>query len=130
MVKRLLFLCEGNSFRSQIAEGFARHRAPKGVLVRSGGLKPGGSVHPVAVQLMAELGIDISRHVPKDIDLTFAERADRIIVMGCDPKALPPSVLDRVEDWAVPDPKAGGPDKARRVRDDIERRVRELLEGL
>ncbi len=129
MVRRLLFVCVGNSFRSQIAEGFARRQAPKDVLVKSGGLMPAESVDPVAVELMAERGIDISRHSTKAVDTAFAQRADRIIVMGCDPEeACPAEVLDRVEDWALPDPKGMEIEEGRRVRDEIEKRVRQLLE--
>lgn len=131
MVKRMLFVCVGNSFRSQIAEGFARHLAPPNVLVRSGGLKPAMEVSPLAIQLMAEKGIDISRHQPKEVDLAFARRADRIIVMGCDPKkACPAEVLDRTEDWDIPDPMGMDRDEARKLRDEIERRMRRLVEEL
>ncbi len=131
MVKRILFVCVGNSFRSQIAEGFARHLAPPNVLVRSGGLKPAMEVSPLAIQLMAEKGIDISRHQPKEVDLAFARKADRIIVMGCDPKeACPAEVLDRTEDWDIPDPMGMDRDEARKLRDEIERRMRRLVEEL
>jgi protein-tyrosine-phosphatase len=131
MVKRLLFVCIGNSARSQMAEGFARHLAPKGVLVRSGGLKPADRVHPLAVELMAERGIDISRHRPKEVDLAFARSADHIIVMGCDPQeACPAEVLERVESWDLPEPSGMDREGAQALRDEIERRVRLLLENL
>lgn len=131
MVKRILFVCVGNSFRSQIAEGFARHLAPQRVLVKSGGLKPASRVDPLAVQLMAEKGIDISRHEPKDIDLAFARNAPRVVVMGCDPEeACPAEILDRVESWDLPDPGGLSLVERRGLRDDIERRVATLLRDL
>lgn len=131
MARRVLFVCVGNSFRSQIAEGFARRMAPQGVLVKSGGLRPAGRVDPVAVQLMAEKGIDITRHEPKDIDLAFARQARRVVVMGCDPEeACPAEILDRVEAWNLPNPGGLSPEESRRLRDDIERRVKALLEEL
>lgn len=128
MVKRLLFICVGNSFRSQMAEGYARSLAPKGVLVRSGGVKPKEQVDPMAVRLMAEDGVDISRHHPKEVDLAFARRADRIVVMGCDPEeACPPDVLERVEDWSLPDPKGMEYGGAKAVRNEVRKRVADLL---
>lgn len=131
MVKRVLFVCVGNAFRSQVAEGFARALAPRGVLVRSGGAKPASALSGVAVQLMAEEGIDISRHHPKEVDRAFARRADRIVVMGCDPaEACPAEALDRTESWDLPDPKGLGVEEARPLRDEIERRVRGLLADL
>ncbi len=131
MAKRVLFVCVGNSFRSQIAEGFARVMAPPRVLVKSGGLRPAGRVDPVAVQLMAERGVDISRHEPKEIDLAFARQARRVIVMGCDPEeACPAEILDRVESWDLPAPDGMSLGESRALRDDIERRVEELVQGL
>lgn len=131
MAKRVLFVCVGNSFRSQMAEGFARAQAPRGVLVRSGGLKPAPEVSPLAVRLMAERGVDISRHHPKEIDLAFARQADRIVVMGCDPaEACPAEVLDRTESWDLPDPHGSDETTGRRIRDEIERRVQGLMDGL
>ncbi|MFQ5838446.1 MAG: low molecular weight phosphatase family protein [Thermoplasmata archaeon] len=131
MVRRFLFICVGNSFRSQMAEGFARQLAPKGVLIKSGGLKPAKALSAMAVELMAERGIDISRQEPKEVDVAFARRADRIVVMGCDPEeACPAEVLDRVENWSLPNPRGMEYDAAREVRDGVERRVRELVESL
>lgn len=131
MVKRILFVCVGNSFRSQIAEGFARRMAPQGVLVRSGGLRPAGRVDPVAVRLMAERGVDISRHEPKEIDLAFARQARRVVVMGCDPaEACPAEILDRVESWDLPAPDGLSREEGRALRDDIARRVGGLLQDL
>ncbi|MFQ5552237.1 MAG: low molecular weight phosphatase family protein [Thermoplasmata archaeon] len=131
MVKRVLFICVGNSFRSQMAEGFARHYAPRGVLVRSGGVNPASGLSPAAVRLMGERDIDISLHVPKFVDMAFASQADRIVTMGCTPEeACPAEVLDRAEEWALADPSGMGAEEARGLRDEIERRVKALLEQL
>lgn len=131
MVKRVLFICVGNSFRSQMAEGFARHLAPRGVLIRSGGLRPTLDLDPLAVQLMAEKGIDISSHRPKEVDLSFARNADRIVVMGCNPEeACPAEILDRAENWDLPEPSRLDDQGARELRDEIEKRVRRLLDEL
>ncbi len=113
-----------------MAEGYARSMAPKGVLVRSGGLKPAEDVHPLAIKLMAEDGIDISRHRPKDVDMAFARQADGIIVMGCDPEeACPAEVLDRVEEWDLPDPNGLEEEAARALGEEVRQRVKRLLAG-
>jgi arsenate reductase len=131
MVKRVLFICVGNSFRSQMAEGFARHHAPRGVLVRSGGVRPAAEVSPAAVRLMWEREIDISRHTPKEVDVAFASQSDRIVTMGCSPEeACPAEVLDRAEEWSLPDPGGMGETEARALRDAIEGRTRALLDEL
>ncbi|MDX1534530.1 MAG: arsenate reductase ArsC [Thermoplasmata archaeon] len=131
MVKRVLFICVGNSFRSQMAEGFARRYARRGILVRSGGVKPALEISPFAVGLMAERGVDISRHTPKEVDMAFASQADRIVTMGCSPEeACPVDVLDRAEEWALPDPGGMGEAEARALRDEIETRTRALLDEL
>ncbi|MEE8199404.1 MAG: arsenate reductase ArsC [Thermoplasmata archaeon] len=131
MVKRVLFICVGNSFRSQMAEGFARHYAPRGVLVRSGGVKPASEVSPAAVRLMGERGIDISRHTPKQVDRAFASQADRIVTMGCSPEeACPADVLDRAEEWSLSDPGGMGEAEARELRDEIDTRTQALLKEL
>lgn len=128
MVKRVLFICVGNSFRSQMAEGFARRHAPRGVLVRSGGIKPAAEVSPAAIRLMGERDIDISRHTPKEVDMAFAGQADRIVTMGCSPEqACPAEVLDLAEEWSLPDPGGMGETEARGLRDAIETRTRALL---
>lgn len=131
MVKRVLFVCVGNSFRSQMAEGFARHLAPRGVLVRSGGVKPALGVSPAAVHLMAEKDIDISLHVPKEVDMAFASQADQVVTMGCSPEeACPGLVLEGAEEWPIPDPEGLDEGEVREMRDEIERRVQTLLDEL
>ncbi len=131
MVERVLFICVGNSFRSQMAEGFARHYATPRVLVRSGGMKPASEVSPAAIRLMWERGIDISRHTPKAVDMAFASQADRIVTMGCSPEdACPADLLDRAEEWSLPDPGGMGEAEARELRDAIDHRTQALLDEL
>lgn len=127
--KRILFACVGNAFRSQIAEGFARAYArPGAVEVRSGGTQPAGFVHPGAIRVMREKGIDISRQTSKPIDLAFAGQAEAFITL-CGPvdDACPARIAQRAIDWSLPDPSWSTDEEQRRIRDLIEQRVKELL---
>lgn len=128
---KVLFLCVANMARSQMAEGFARHYGGDRLEVRSGGTHPGRRISQSAVQVMADRGIDLRGQIPKGIDLEFAEQADRIITMGCSvEEACPARLLPKVEDWNFPDPAGGSLDDYRSIRDDIERRVLQLLREL
>lgn len=124
---RVLFACVGNSARSQMAEGLCRALSADGVICKSGGSKPAGRLQPQAVSAMAERGIDISHHQSKPIDEQFAADADLIVVMGCGDDACPAFLGKPLEDWDLADPKGGSLEAVRQVRDDIERRVRRLL---
>ena len=124
---RVLFACVGNSARSQMAEGFCRALAADGVICKSGGSKPAGTLQPESVKAMAERGIDITRHHSKPIDEKFAATADLIVVMGCGDDACPAFLGKPLEDWELGDPKGASLADVRKIRDDIERRVRQLL---
>jgi arsenate reductase (thioredoxin) len=129
IVKRILFACVGNSFRSQIAEGFARVYAREGSIdVRSGGTRPFGFVSPSAVRLMLEKGIDISKQTSKPLDLAFAERADAFVTL-CGPldDACPARLAQRAIDWNIPDPDSMDLAGQKRIRDEIEGHVKSLL---
>ena len=107
----IVFLCVANSARSQIAEGLARATAPQGWSVSSAGSDP-ATLNPFAVQAMGEIGIDISGHRSKGLDVVAVERAD-IVVTLCAEEACPttPPSVERI-DWAMPDPAAvGGTDE-------------------
>jgi arsenate reductase (thioredoxin) len=130
MAKRLavLFACVGNSARSQMAEGFAKALGGDRVEARSGGSRPLGHVLPEAVAAMRERGIDISGHASRGFDEAWVREAcDLVVTMGCGDDACPAFVGKPIEDWDLPDPKDRPMAEFRRVRDDIERRVRELL---
>jgi protein-tyrosine-phosphatase len=124
---RVFFACVGNSGRSQMAEGFCRALAADGVECKSGGSRPSGRLQPEAVQAMAERGIDISKGTSKAIDEAFAAACDLIVVMGCGDDACPAFIGKPIEDWELEDPKGAPIGHVRKVRDDIERRVRRLL---
>ncbi len=127
--QRILFVCVENSCRSQMAEGFARKAERPGVEVYSAGSRPSGQVNPRAVQFMAEVGVDLDVQRSKSLaDVPTGEYA-AVVTMGCG-DACPSSIaaLQRV-DWDLPDPKHLDDDAFRRVRDEIGRRVDELLSG-
>lgn len=125
----VLFLCVHNAGRSQMARGFAHHLAGGAIDVFSGGSAPADAINPVAVKAMAEVGIDITSEHPKRWTDDNVRSADVVITMGCgDTCPVFPGI--RYEDWTVVDPHGADMDTVRMVRDDIERRVRELLESL
>lgn len=127
-MKRVLFVCIENANRSQMAEAFARMYGGDQVEALSAGSAPSGQINPKAIRFMAEVGYDLRQHASKslaDIDGGF----DAVVTMGCG-DSCPWVPAKRREDWALPDPKHLDDDGYRAVRDDIARRVRDLLERL
>jgi protein-tyrosine-phosphatase len=125
----VLFLCVHNAGRSQMALGWFDHLAGGRATARSGGSEPADQVNPVAVQAMAEVGIDIASQAPRrwtDGDLAHA---DVVVTMGCG-DTCPYVPGTRYEDWPVADPAGQGIDAVRAIRDEIGRRVQELLHSL
>ena len=125
----VLFLCVHNAGRSQMALGFFQHHAGDRAIGWSGGSKPGEQINPVAVQVMAERGIDIAGEFPKPWTDEIVRAADAVITMGCG-DACPIFPGKRYEEWTLPDPAGWTPDGMRPVRDEIERRVLNLLAEL
>ena len=125
----VLFLCVHNAGRSQMALGFFEHHAAGRAIAWSGGSEPTTEVNPAAVAAMAERGIDISAEYPKPWTDEVVRAADVVISMGCG-DACPIFPGKRYEDWEVADPADQDVASVRPIRDDIERRVRGLLEGL
>ncbi|MEV4709119.1 metalloregulator ArsR/SmtB family transcription factor [Actinoplanes sp. NPDC049316] len=130
---RVLFLCTGNSSRSQMAEALLRHRTAGSVQAFSAGSKP-KPVHPYAVSVMAERGIDLSRATPKHLDQFSGQRFDRVITLCDRVKEICPEFPGhpRPVHWSIPDPAAdpGSPPAFQRVADDLARRVGFLLHTL
>ena len=126
--RRVLFVCVENSNRSQMAEAFARMQGGDSVEASSAGSRPSGVINPKAIRFMAELGYDLAAHRSKSLDEVDGD-FDAVVTMGCGDNC--PWVPARIrEDWALPDPKAMDDDGYRAVRDEIARRVRQLLEAL
>jgi len=125
----VLFVCVHNAGRSQMAAGWLRHLAADAVEVRSAGSEPADQINPVAVQAMAEVGIDITAEQPKKLDYDTAQRSDVIITMGCG-DACPVFPGKRYEDWKLTDPAGQSLEVVRAVRDDIRCRVEQLVAQL
>ena len=124
--KRVLFVCVENSCRSQIAEAFARMHGGENVEAFSAGSRPSGKVNPKAIEIMKEIGYDLSTHESKSLDEIPQVDYDFVATMGCGDECPFVRALRR-EDWQIPDPKDMPPDEFRKVRDEIERRVRAVL---
>ena len=125
----VLFLCTHNAGRSQMAMGFFTHVAGDAAVAWSGGSEPGNEVNPAAVEAMAERGIDISHEYPKPWTDEIVQAADVVVTMGCG-DACPIFPGRRYEEWILDDPAGMGVEGVRPIRDEIERRVRQLLNEL
>ena len=125
----VLFVCVHNAGRSQMAAGLLASLGAGRVAVRSAGSEPADEINPVAVQAMREIGIDISRELPKPLTDAAAREADIVITMGCG-DACPVYPGKRYEDWELDDPAGRGIEEVRVIRDGIEARVRALLASL
>ena len=125
----VLFLCVHNAGRSQMAAALLEHHGRGRVRVRSAGSAPAEQVNPAVVEVMDEFGIDVSREVPRKLLTEDVAASDVVVTMGCG-DACPIFPGKRYEDWELSDPAGKGPDEVRAVRDEIDRRVRQLLEEL
>ena len=125
--KTILFVCVENAGRSQMAEGFFKKYAPEGFVPASAGTKPISQINPLAIQVMNEIGIDISKQKPKDLSEDMMRNSDEIINMGCmDNNFCPTLFIPKVIDWGIEDPKGKQIEQVREIRDEIERRIKEL----
>jgi arsenate reductase (thioredoxin) len=125
-MKYVLFVCTHNAGRSQIAQAFFERHAPADLRAESAGQEPSAAIWPNVIEAMREVGIDISNRRPKKIDLEMQLHADRGITLNCQGEC--PYLIGTVEDWDVDDPAGQPLEKVREIRDDIERRVRELVD--
>lgn len=125
----VLFLCTHNAGRSQMALGWFNHIAGARAVAWSGGSEPGTEINPSAVAVMHEVGIDIRQEFPKPWTDEIVRAADVVVTMGCG-DACPVFPGKRYLDWTLEDPAGQGVDAVRPIRDEIERRVRELLDQL
>ena len=125
----VLFVCVHNAGRSQMAAGLLEQLARGRVNVRTAGSDPADEINPVAVAAMAEVGVDLSKEFPKPLTDDAVRAADVVITMGCG-DACPIYPGKRYEDWELDDPAGKDLETVRRIRDEIEERVRSLLEEL
>jgi arsenate reductase len=125
----VLFVCVHNAGRSQMAAGLVKLRSQGRIHVRSAGSAPAEEINPAAVQAMAELGIDLSEEFPKPLTNDAVSAADVVITMGCG-DACPIYPGKRYEDWELEDPDGKDLDTVRRIRDEIDQRVHQLVREL
>jgi arsenate reductase len=128
-VPEVLFVCVHNAGRSQMAAALLDHHAHGRVHVRSAGSEPADRVNPAVVEVMNEIGLDVSKAFPKKLATEDVAASDVVVTMGCG-DACPIFPGKRYEDWALTDPAGKGPDEVRTIRDEIDRRVRKLLADL
>jgi len=125
----ILFLCVHNAGRSQMAAGFARSLVGDRVQIFSGGSDPADRVNPMAVEAMSEVGIDIGGYVPQSFTDELLASVDVVVTMGCG-DTCPSIPGKRYVDWPLEDPRGQSIEFVRRVRDDIRRRLTDLLAEL
>ncbi|MFD1662794.1 low molecular weight phosphatase family protein [Streptomyces caeni] len=126
---RVLFVCSHNAGRSQLAAALLKHRAAGRVAVSSAGTHPGPAVEPYVVQALTEAGADPAAAFPKPLTDEVVQAADIVITMGCG-DACPIVPGRRYLDWPVADPEGAPIDVVRRIRDDLDARITDLLAGL
>jgi arsenate reductase (thioredoxin) len=125
----VLFVCLHNAGRSQMSQALFERAADGRHGAASAGTTPAERVHPEVVEVMREIGIDLDGRRPKRLSDELAQGADVIVTMGCGDEC-PYIPGKRYLDWDLPDPKGRPVEEVRRLRDDIERRVRELVDRL
>ncbi|MEX2587351.1 MAG: arsenate reductase ArsC [Actinomycetota bacterium] len=129
LVPEVLFVCVHNAGRSQMAAALLDHHARGRVRVRSGGSAPGERINPAVIEVMDELGVDLTKQLPKPVTDEGVRAADVVITMGCG-DACPVYPGKRYEDWRLDDPHGQSAAAVRIIRDEIDGRVRALLAEL
>ncbi len=131
-MKTVLFVCLHNSGRSQMAEGFFNKVAKGSVLAISAGTKPSEKLNPEAVKAMGEIGIDIGSNKPKMLTPEMVQQAERVITMGCgvETGAACPARFIITDDWRLEDPAGKTLEAVRKIRDEIEKKVLELIKEI
>lgn len=128
-IPTVLFVCVHNAGRSQMAAGWLQHLAGDRVQVLSAGSAPKDQINPVAIEAMAEEGIDIAHNVPKVLTTEAVQESDVVITMGCG-DVCPVFPGKRYEDWELDDPAGLGLEAVRPIRDEIRRRIEGLVAEL
>ncbi len=129
--KKILFVCVENAGRSQMAEAFFKKYMPVGYQAISAGTRPSTKVNPLVSQVMKEVGIDIESQIPKSLSTEMLNETTITVNMGCmDKESCPALFVKDLLDWNIPDPKGRSIDEIRKIRDQIEVKVIELVKGL
>jgi len=131
MVDKVLFVCVENAGRSIMAEAFFNKYAPKNFQPISAGTKPASKVNPIVIQAMKEVGINLSLKKPKNLSKKMITKPKKIVSMGCiDKESCPALFFNNVIDWQIPDPKGQSIEEIRKIRDQIDSKVKELVSSL
>lgn len=131
MPENILFVCVENAGRSQMAEAFFRKFAPNQFNVSSAGTIPSSQLNPIVIQVMKEIGIDMTNQQPKLLSDAMVDDSFKIVNMGCMDKELCPSLFVKdVIDWSISDPKEESLDNVREIRDKIRLEVMNLIQSL
>ena len=125
-----MFVCVHNSGRSQMAEAFFNHLAKGKAVALSAGTQPASRINSTVVEVMLEVGIDVSAQIPKLLNLEMIESADCVITMGCGVEGVCPASFVPTEDWELEDPEQEPVEKVRQIRDEIRNKVVELVKEL
>ena len=121
-------VCVENAGRSQMAEGFFKKYAPDGIKTLSAGTKPVSQINPIVVEAMKEVGIDISKQKSKELTDEMIRDSEKVVNMGCiDKNSCPTIFLPKVIEWNLKDPKGKSIEDVRMIRDEIEKRIKELV---
>ena len=130
-MENVLFVCVENAGRSQMAEAFFRKYAPAKYNVISAGTTPSSQLNPVVVEVMKEVGIDMTQQSPKTLSDEMIENSSKTVNMGCmDKESCPALFVKDVLDWNISDPKEKSIDDVREIRDQILKEVLLLVESL
>ena len=129
--KTILFVCVENAGRSQIAEGFFKKYAPSKFKTVSAGTKPAYQLNPIVVEVMKEVGIDISKQKSKELTDEMIRDSYKVVNMGCMDKNFCPTIfVPKVIEWNLEDPKWKSIAEVREIRDEIEKRIKEFVSTL
>lgn len=129
--KKILFVCIENAGRSQIAEAFFRKHSTNNFCPISAGTKPTSQLNPIVVKAMKEIGINLEQQIPKTLTNEMIKNAPIKVNMGCMDKQVCPALFVKdVIEWNIPDPKTKSLEEVRKIRDEIEFKVKELISTL
>lgn len=130
-MKKVLFVCVGNSARSIIAEALFNAAAPDGWKAQSGGTKPASIISGKSIEVLEELGVKVEKENPAPPDPELAKSAETGITMGCEVEDECPVLFTKIkEDWAIDDPRGAPIEKYREIRDEIKKKVDELVKKI
>jgi len=129
--KKILFVCIENAGRSQMAEAFFRKYAPADFEPISAGTQPIDEINPTVVKVMKEVGIDLANQKPKLISNQMIQNSYKTVNMGCiDKESCPALFIKNIEEWQILDPKGKTIEEVRKIRDEIETNIRNLVSNL